>query len=237
MFHQFTAVRNLFSLKSVQISFFNLNLYHLWKNVTLGEMWLELCCLCLGYVSVGGIYMGITTLYWIHVHWKLSPVISHIDQWQQYQSESDHVSACQYILFLLENLPHYLVQAIDRVWKAHQDALFNVIRRQNEAVLVGGDAMCYSSGHTAKYRFYSLMDRSWDRSLMFSWFRYKINVTKNVTLKRFKHNFIQQHIVSTLCLLLTYEELWNQIKSSYWMNLEGLIQCLRFCDPQVHKFL
>lgn len=53
---------------------------------------------------------------------------------------------------------HYFVPAVERVWKAHQDALFDVIRRQNEAVVVGGDARCCSPGHTAKYGSYSLMD-------------------------------------------------------------------------------
>lgn len=46
---------------------------------------------------------------------------------------------------------HYHVPAVERVWKAHQDALFDLIRRQNEAVVVGGDARCCSPGHTAKY--------------------------------------------------------------------------------------
>lgn len=46
---------------------------------------------------------------------------------------------------------HYLVPAVKMVWKAHQDALFDLIRRQNEAVVVGGDVRCCSPGHTAKY--------------------------------------------------------------------------------------
>ena len=53
---------------------------------------------------------------------------------------------------------HYLVLAVEGVLKLHQDALFDVIRRQNEAVVVGGDARCCSPGYTAKYGSYSLMD-------------------------------------------------------------------------------
>lgn len=55
-------------------------------------------------------------------------------------------------------MQRYLVQAVERVWKAHQDALFDLMRQQNEAVVVGGEARCCSPGHTAKYGSYSLMD-------------------------------------------------------------------------------
>ena len=41
---------------------------------------------------------------------------------------------------------HYLVPAVERVWKAHQDALFDVIRRQNEALVVDGDERYGSPG-------------------------------------------------------------------------------------------
>ena len=53
---------------------------------------------------------------------------------------------------------HYFVPAVERVWKAHQDALFDVIRQQNEDVVVGGDVRYCSPVHTAKYGSYSLMD-------------------------------------------------------------------------------
>lgn len=52
---------------------------------------------------------------------------------------------------------YYLVSAVKRVWKAHQDALFDLIRRQNEAIVFGGGARCLP-GHTAEYGSYSLMD-------------------------------------------------------------------------------
>lgn len=52
----------------------------------------------------------------------------------------------------------YLVPAVERVWKAHQDSLFGSIRRDNTPVIAGGDARCCSPGHTAKYGSYSLMD-------------------------------------------------------------------------------
>lgn len=55
-------------------------------------------------------------------------------------------------------MQRYLVQAVETVWKAHQYALFDLTRRQNEAVVVGGDARCCSPGHSAKYGSYSLMD-------------------------------------------------------------------------------
>lgn len=57
------------------------------------------------------------------------------------------------------NIQHsYLVPAVERVWKAHQDTLFDNIRRDNTPVIAGGDARCCSPGHTAKYGSYSLMD-------------------------------------------------------------------------------
>lgn len=86
---------------------------------------------------------------------------------------------------------HYLVPAVERVWKAHQDALFDFIRRQNEAVDVVGDDRCCSPGHTAKYWSYSLMDLELGQIL-------------DVQL-------IQS----------------NEVKSSYWMEMEGLLRCLQ----------
>ena len=39
-----------------------------------------------------------------------------------------------------------------------KDVSFDVIRRQNTAIVVGGDDRCCSLVHTAKYGSYSLMD-------------------------------------------------------------------------------
>lgn len=91
---------------------------------------------------------------------------------------------------------HYLVPAVERVWKAHQDALFDLIRRQNEAVVVGGDARCCSPGHTSKYGSYSLMDLELGQIL-------------DVQL-------IQ-------C---------NEVKSSYWMEMEGFLRCLQKLEEE-----
>lgn len=85
---------------------------------------------------------------------------------------------------------------MERVWKAHQDALFDLIRRQNEAVVVGGDARCCSPGHTAKYGSYSLMDLELGQIL-------------DVQL-------IQS----------------NEVKNSYWMEMEGLLRCLQKLEEE-----
>ena len=53
---------------------------------------------------------------------------------------------------------NYFVPVVERVWKTHKDVLFDVIRRQNAAILVGGDDRFCSLVHTAKYGSYSLMD-------------------------------------------------------------------------------
>ncbi|XP_061183986.1 uncharacterized protein LOC133192121 isoform X2 [Saccostrea echinata] len=91
---------------------------------------------------------------------------------------------------------HYLVPAVERVWKVHQDAIFDVIRQQNVAVVVGGDARCCSPGHTAKYGSYSLMD---------------------LELRQ----ILDVQLVQS-----------NEVKSSYWMEMEGLTRCLKRVEEE-----
>eukprot|EP00105_Crassostrea_gigas_P041763 XP_019925911.1 PREDICTED: uncharacterized protein LOC109619685 [Crassostrea gigas] len=52
----------------------------------------------------------------------------------------------------------YLVPTIENVWQREQLHLFTTARESGETLRLGGDGRCCSTGHTAKYLSYTLMD-------------------------------------------------------------------------------
>ncbi|XP_078340505.1 uncharacterized protein LOC144617479 [Crassostrea virginica] len=192
MFHQVAAAGNLLCLKSVKISF---SFVPSVEKIVIGTLLLvSRVCVC------GEAFT-----------WESQPFTGSMSSGNLVPSSAILISGCSISQSLtmfqhaniscFSELPQHLTTLSCTSCRKSLEStsrclIFDVIRRQNEAVVDGGDARCCSPGHTAKYGSYSQMDLELGQ-------------------------IIDVQLVQS-----------NEVKSSYWMELKGLIRCLKKVEEE-----